>query len=54
VQETNALSFGPDEELDLFAEEMPEEQKHNLPPNSISTFDCACGLSTFYCYGNSN
>jgi hypothetical protein len=54
MQEANALNFGSDEELDLFAEELPEEQKHNLPPNSFSTIGCECDISTFYCYGCSN
>lgn len=51
MQEMDALDFGMDEELNLFAEELPEEQKHNVPPNSLSTLGCECGLSTFYCYG---
>lgn len=51
MREMDVLDFGADEELNLFAEELPEEQKHNLPPNSLSTIGCECGLSTFFCYG---
>ena len=39
------------DELDLFAEEVPESQRHDLPPNSFSTLGCECELSTFFCYG---
>jgi hypothetical protein len=39
------------EELDLFAEEVHDSQQHDLPPNSLSTLGCDCGLSTFFCYG---
>ena len=39
------------EGLDLFAEELPTQQYDFLPPNSLSTIGCECGLSTFFCYG---
>jgi hypothetical protein len=38
-------------ELDLFAEELPAAQRHEMPPNSFSTLGCECELSTFFCYG---
>lgn len=38
-------------ELDLFAEEVHDTQRHDLPPNSLSSIGCECGLSTFFCYG---
>lgn len=39
------------DELDLFAEEVPDAQRHDLPPNSFSTLGCECDISTFFCYG---
>jgi hypothetical protein len=39
------------EELDLFAEEVGDAQRHHLPPNSLSTLGCECDISTFFCYG---
>lgn len=42
---------GSAEELDLFAEELPNSQHHDLPPNSLSTLACECDISTFFCYG---
>jgi hypothetical protein len=38
-------------ELDLFAEEIGDSQRHDLPPNSFSTLACECDISTFFCYG---
>jgi len=43
-----------DEELDLFAEELPDAQRHDLPSNSLSSLGCECGLSTFFCFGCSD
>jgi hypothetical protein len=39
------------DELDLFAEEIGNSQRHDLPPNSFSTLACECDISTFFCYG---
>lgn len=45
-----------EDELDLFAEELPPTTEHGLPPcslSSVSSASCtgpAC-LTTFYCYG---
>jgi hypothetical protein len=39
------------DDLDLFAEEVRGGQRHDLPPNSLSTLGCECDISTFFCYG---
>lgn len=51
ANEERPVGFGAEEDLDLFAEELPSEQQHSLPENSLSTLGCECGLSTFFCFG---
>ena len=34
------------DELDLFVEELPNDNRNHLPVNSLSTLACGCGFST--------